>query len=205
MVRVWWSWWCVGVSVGDEAGTPDGRGRFSRFTGGMMYWTSQTDAWPVTGIFQLIWASAGYEKSEFGYPSGEGGFKGEFFEQEFSKKNINITEWLGSSYVRLPNGKPINEKIYKLFPGQFVSEVEIESLNKTAALEGPAEVGSYKLVTVIPVASFYRYEPNWHGLGDNLNDYCSFSSDYYIPELTGSQRAADFRGPAPIMTCAMRL
>ncbi|WP_433801547.1 N-acetylmuramoyl-L-alanine amidase [Actinomycetospora sp. CA-084318] len=61
----------VGLPTADERGTPDGRGRFSQFTAGFVYWTPQTGAWPVRGAILSTWASAGYERSTYGYPRSD--------------------------------------------------------------------------------------------------------------------------------------
>ncbi|WP_225723559.1 MULTISPECIES: LGFP repeat-containing protein [Corynebacterium] len=60
----------LGYPVADEAGTPDGQGRFSDFLGGKIYWTPHTGAWEVTGLHLLEWANEGYEKGRYGYPVG---------------------------------------------------------------------------------------------------------------------------------------
>ncbi len=36
-----------------------------------MYWTAHTGAWEITGIHLLKWASSGYERGRYGYPTGE--------------------------------------------------------------------------------------------------------------------------------------
>ncbi|MCD2188841.1 N-acetylmuramoyl-L-alanine amidase [Actinomycetospora soli] len=61
----------VGLPTSDERRTPDGRGRFSQFTAGFVYWTPQTGAWPVRGGILSTWAAAGYERSTYGYPRSD--------------------------------------------------------------------------------------------------------------------------------------
>ena len=69
----------LGYPIGDETGTPDGIGRFNRFTGGMMYWHPQHGAHEIRGSILKKWANQGYEKGTIGYPvedpKGDGGFK----------------------------------------------------------------------------------------------------------------------------------
>jgi uncharacterized protein YycO len=68
-------WRAMGAETGalkfpttDETVTPDGKGRFNRFEGGVVYWSAATGAQPVMGGILDKWASAGYEKSTYGYP-----------------------------------------------------------------------------------------------------------------------------------------
>ncbi|HIW94967.1 MAG TPA: hypothetical protein H9867_00535, partial [Candidatus Corynebacterium gallistercoris] len=80
----------LGYPVGDEAGTPDGRGRFSRFTGGMMYWTPQTDAWPVREPILSDWELEGYEKGASGYPISDVSREGDSFIQKFENGELSV-------------------------------------------------------------------------------------------------------------------
>lgn len=63
----------TGYPVTDELATPDTVGRFVRFhKDWMIYWTPQTGAHPVHGLFLATWSAQGYERSPLGYPtSGE--------------------------------------------------------------------------------------------------------------------------------------
>ncbi|WP_235840710.1 LGFP repeat-containing protein [Corynebacterium liangguodongii] len=51
--------------------TPDGIGRYNVFEGGMIYWTPQTGAHPVSGTFLLQYPERGFEKGLLGYPVGD--------------------------------------------------------------------------------------------------------------------------------------
>jgi len=42
----------LGFPTTDETVTPDGRGRFNHFEGGSIYWTPETDAHEVHGLFE---------------------------------------------------------------------------------------------------------------------------------------------------------
>ncbi|WP_436790827.1 LGFP repeat-containing protein [Yinghuangia sp. YIM S10712] len=52
--------------------TPDGRGRYTHFQYGSIYWTPQTGAHEVYGSIRNSWAASGWERGPLGYPtSGE--------------------------------------------------------------------------------------------------------------------------------------
>ncbi len=57
----------LGYPIEDEKGTPDGRGRFNRFRGGMIYWTRSTGAHEIHGDILGKWSKLGFE-SGLGYP-----------------------------------------------------------------------------------------------------------------------------------------
>jgi hypothetical protein len=58
----------LGYPLHEERGTPDGIGRYSRFQGGMIYWTPDTDAHEVHGEILRLWSDLGFERSYLGYP-----------------------------------------------------------------------------------------------------------------------------------------
>ena len=59
----------LGDPVLDEAGTPDGRGRFNHFGyPASIYWTPSTGPKFVRGRIREIWAAAGWEVGPLGYP-----------------------------------------------------------------------------------------------------------------------------------------
>jgi uncharacterized protein with LGFP repeats len=58
----------LGAPVMDEAGTPDGIGRYVHFKGGSIYWTAATGAHEVHGLIRDKWAAMGWERSTLGYP-----------------------------------------------------------------------------------------------------------------------------------------
>lgn len=53
----------------DELSTPDGRGRFTAFSGGLIYWTPSTGAHAVWGAVLQAYAYQGYETGPLGYPT----------------------------------------------------------------------------------------------------------------------------------------
>lgn len=61
----------LGFPKTGELGTPDGRGRFDAFTGGMIYWTPTTGAHAVRGAILGEWSRQRYESGRLGYPTSE--------------------------------------------------------------------------------------------------------------------------------------
>ncbi|MFB7470313.1 LGFP repeat-containing protein [Kitasatospora sp. NPDC056184] len=64
-----WEGGPLGYPAGDEILLPDGRGRMSRFEHGVVHWSPDTGAHPVTGAVLDQWSRAGYEASAYGYPT----------------------------------------------------------------------------------------------------------------------------------------
>ncbi|WP_408929900.1 LGFP repeat-containing protein [Corynebacterium axilliensis] len=61
----------LGYPISDELTTPDGIGRYNVFEHGMIYWTPQHGAHPVSGTFLVQYAEKGFEKGPLGYPTGD--------------------------------------------------------------------------------------------------------------------------------------
>lgn len=61
----------LGYPIEDEKPTPDGVGRFSRFQGGMIYWSEPTGAHEVHGAILERWQELGFERSWLGYPTSD--------------------------------------------------------------------------------------------------------------------------------------
>ncbi len=65
-----------GYPTTDETGTPNGRGRYNHFTdvatGAVksIYWTADSGAHEVFGLFRNRWAELGWESSHLGFPIG---------------------------------------------------------------------------------------------------------------------------------------
>ncbi|NDZ79566.1 DUF2599 domain-containing protein [Streptomyces sp. SID10853] len=57
--------------VTDEMTTPDGRGRYTHFQGGSVYWSAATGAHPVWGAVRDKWQAMGWETSALGYPKSD--------------------------------------------------------------------------------------------------------------------------------------
>ncbi|MEU2393734.1 DUF2599 domain-containing protein [Streptomyces sp. NPDC007369] len=58
----------LGCPTTEERRTPDGRGYYSHFQGGSIYWSAQTGAHPVWGAIRDKWASSGWEAGKLGFP-----------------------------------------------------------------------------------------------------------------------------------------
>lgn len=58
----------LGKRLTPELATPDGRGRYSAFENGHIYWTPQTGAWPIPKLLFESWSKLGFEKGPLGYP-----------------------------------------------------------------------------------------------------------------------------------------
>jgi uncharacterized protein with LGFP repeats len=58
----------LGAPIADEAGAPDGVGRYSVFEKGSIYWTPSLGAFEVHGLIRDEWKAAGWEVGILGYP-----------------------------------------------------------------------------------------------------------------------------------------
>lgn len=84
-----WEGGPLGYPTSDEIQLPDGRGRMNRFEHGVVYWSPDTGAHPVTAAVLDQWSRAGYEASAYGYPTADpvthpGGIQ----EQQFQRDRI---------------------------------------------------------------------------------------------------------------------
>ena len=66
--RTGWEAGVLGFPATGELPTPDGRGRFTHFAGGSIYWTPTTAAHEVHGLIRQRWAETGWELGRLGYP-----------------------------------------------------------------------------------------------------------------------------------------
>jgi uncharacterized protein with LGFP repeats len=67
-----WERGVLGYPTTDEAGAPDGVGRFNHFAGtgaSSIYWTPNTGAHSVVGAIHAEWAATGWEVGPMGYPT----------------------------------------------------------------------------------------------------------------------------------------
>ncbi|WP_442928915.1 N-acetylmuramoyl-L-alanine amidase [Modestobacter sp. VKM Ac-2984] len=60
----------LGMPLSDETDTPRGGGRYTRFTGGAITWTSVTGGVALTGPIGARWQAAGGNESDLGLPIG---------------------------------------------------------------------------------------------------------------------------------------
>ena len=62
----------LGYPIQDQiAPLPDGQGQMARFQNGVIYWSPSTGAHWVTGRLLSLWAQAGYEQSQYRYPTSD--------------------------------------------------------------------------------------------------------------------------------------
>ena len=59
----------LGLPTSGETTTPDGRGRFSTFQNGVIYWSPSTGAHAVRGGIRAMWQERGAERGDLGYPT----------------------------------------------------------------------------------------------------------------------------------------
>jgi LGFP repeat/Fibronectin type III domain len=59
----------IGYPTSDDAGSPDGIGRYNHFAKGAIYWNPRYGAHVVLGAIESKWASVGWERSGLGYPT----------------------------------------------------------------------------------------------------------------------------------------
>lgn len=59
----------LGKRLTPELSTPDGRGRFSSFENGHIYWTAETGARPIPKLLFETYAKLGFEGGPLGYPT----------------------------------------------------------------------------------------------------------------------------------------
>lgn len=90
----------LGYPVTDETKTPDGIGRFNRFTGGMIYWHPKHGAHAISGDILRQWSENQYETGSYGYPiadatsNGTGGVQQDFeFGQINSAPSLDGKSW----------------------------------------------------------------------------------------------------------------
>lgn len=84
----------LGYPSSDEVVTPDGIGRFNRFQNGMIYWSPNTGAHPIAGRILQLWSAAGYETSQYGYPTSDAvpGAESGSMIQQFERGSIYVLE-----------------------------------------------------------------------------------------------------------------
>ncbi|WP_432561626.1 N-acetylmuramoyl-L-alanine amidase [Kineococcus sp. SYSU DK003] len=59
----------MGFPTTDDTPTPNGKGWYTHFQGGSIYWSASTGAHAVRGGFRDTWASLGWETSWLGFPT----------------------------------------------------------------------------------------------------------------------------------------
>lgn len=74
----------------DEIVAPDGKGRFTNFQGGAIYWHPTTGAHPVYGPLHVFWGLSGYEAGPYGYPTGDPVYTGDNVSQQFQRGTLRL-------------------------------------------------------------------------------------------------------------------
>lgn len=59
----------LGLPTSGENTTPDGKGRYSTFQNGVIYWSPTTGAHAVRGAIRAMWQDRGAERGDLGYPT----------------------------------------------------------------------------------------------------------------------------------------
>ncbi|UPG70829.1 LGFP repeat-containing protein [Gordonia hongkongensis] len=90
-------WKALGAQTGvlkfptsDEIVAPDGKGRFTTFQGGAIYWHPNTGAHAVSGAVYAFWAFYGYEAGQYGYPIAAAVTDQNGTRQEFQNGTISL-------------------------------------------------------------------------------------------------------------------
>ncbi len=92
----------LGYPRAGELATSDGRGRYSRFQGGSVYWSRDTGAHEVRGAIQRTWTDLGAERSALRLPvTGErsaGDGRGRY--NDFERGSVYWSSTTGAHEVR---------------------------------------------------------------------------------------------------------
>jgi LGFP repeat/Fibronectin type III domain len=91
----------VGYPTTDDAGSPDGVGRYGHFAKGAIYWSPASGAHVVLGAIETKWAAAGWERSGLGYPTTDETITPDKVGRynHFTYGSIYWTPTLGAHYV----------------------------------------------------------------------------------------------------------
>ena len=140
----------LGFPISDELTTPDGIGRYNVFEGGMIYWTPQHGAHPVTDPVLIDWAAAGYEKGSYGYPTGDPKDEGVSVTQDFEGgilESFKPEELPGGGlvgaipYLEFPSDQLAAEFFDRVEAGlEQIPEPEAVSLQAAGKRYGPCEL-----------------------------------------------------------------
>lgn len=102
-----WEGGWLGYPITDETKTADGAGRFNRFEHGVIYWSPDGGAHPVSGSILDKWAQAGYERSTYGYPTAD----------QFTKDDwVHVEQQFQRGTIAGPGPKPVELAELSVFP-----------------------------------------------------------------------------------------
>lgn len=181
----------MGLPIADEAGSSDGVGRFSTFTGGNIYWTPQQGAHSIQDFALLYWGANGFEKSEYGYPTSDTYVDDEgIVRQSFQHKELNLFDLIdGDETVQVGN-KKMGAGLAKIIAEYFEGDWAIPDATLAQGEQGP-EISPFDTTVVIPVPDNYEYYGE--NSGNARHDYCTKSPDQFA-SVPGWDNA-DFSGP----------
>ncbi|WP_082353452.1 LGFP repeat-containing protein [Corynebacterium deserti] len=179
----------LGLPIADEAATPDGVGRFSKFQFGTVYCHPNSGAFEMSGLMAEVWAQNGSENGHLGFPTSDPytNHSGHLV-QDFDGGVIDLTTEINTAGHSIYFGKEVNNLLISSMTRQAVGSsfhamgtLAPLSQKSTSQTTRPNNGG-----VTIPVPP-YIYNPD---LG-SLNDYCTKSPDIFDSALTED---GDFAG-----------
>lgn len=186
----------LGMPVTDELPTSDGKGRFTRFQGGAIYWTPSTGAVDMPLLTLTLWGKMGYENSKLGYPTRSPEFQNDGnVLQEFENGRFDAYGFLDENQLASIDGTEVYSTLYQPIMEQMKRTGEpAQSFFESSGQDTPQLLRSqetyagYKPLNDggIPIVEGYKFNAF-----DELSDYCSWSPDFF----PGMISTADFRGP----------
>ncbi|MEW1958954.1 SpoIID/LytB domain-containing protein [Kineococcus sp. NPDC059986] len=90
-----WETGGLGFPVTSDAVLPNGRGFFTRFQGGAIYWSPSTGAHAVRGAVYDAWAAQGWENGSLGLPTGDEAWNGSTLTQTFQGGTLSFSSATG--------------------------------------------------------------------------------------------------------------
>ena len=202
----------LGFPIADEAVTSDGRGRFSVFQLGSIYWHPDHGTHVVSGAIQAVWLAEGAQGGRFGYPISD-----EYLDedanvvQDFSRGTINLKDYFNSDELVTIDGVEVPKDFVDFLdiylgvdwtPGSSSSS-SASPMARAAQQWNPPQNSDWnhegKLFRVVsPHLIPVRYEYD-EDLG-TLNDFCTMSQDIWgeNTQYNRTHLVADFRGPCAI-------
>ncbi|MBY4109211.1 hypothetical protein HQO82_04245 [Rhodococcus fascians] len=166
----WWSTGAetngslLGYPTSDEILLPDGQGRMNRFERGVIYWHGSTGAHPVVPSILDKWASSGYERGTYGYPSAD---------QLSTDQNVTVQQQFQRGAITVAG--PAATELAFLNPGT-TAEQQIAAAQQWAQqqaapvidvlVEAVRKARQYTQVGDSPSGDDYKDLPDARGKGD---------------------------------------
>jgi M6 family metalloprotease-like protein len=155
-----WERGFLGYPLTDEMTTPDGKGKYTHFQGGSIYWTSATGAHEVHGLIRERWAALGWEKSFLGYPLTDElvtpGFGGYGRYSKFQGGAIYYAPDAGAVEVRDLAGEIISRKLWPSLGRRKVLVILWDPLRAGHAAPAKGDVDNLLFGAANSVADWYR-------------------------------------------------